>query len=262
MAVLYLGDNWLINVVGSYFIGLTLCLVHWIFYRRNRQHNKRSQLTIVLVFISLAIASYISYLLDFKKLVEAHSPHLAQYVITEPVWWNQQQPLLPIFSTNRIGQKKGMLNIQYVGSLKKLQQTLETHHWKQQKDSLLYSLLIRAGGINPDGKLPLMAQFYQNKKPTLIMIYRPKKNSKLLLILRLWRSNYHLRHYQQPIWLGSVDYFIKAEQGKWVKSEEQHRYIIDTLPEFEFKQINVHVQSLQSPPSAILLIKDPMVKTE
>ena len=35
------------------------------------------------------------------------------------------------------------------------------------------------------------------------MTYTNSKNDDLY-ILRLWRSNYHLMHYQEPIWLGNI----------------------------------------------------------
>lgn len=267
MSIVYLGDNWLINVITSYFIGLTLCFSHWILYRRDIKIQLRTPLPILLSFLLVLAAVYASYSLYFKKLVQIHSPHLTQYVITEEVWWNQQQPLLPIYSTNRIGQKRGLLNIQYLGAIKTLQQTLETHHWKQQPDSFFYSLLIRAGGSTKNGKVPLMAQFYQNKKPTLVMTYKPYNNPNILLVLRLWPSNYYIRQENQPIWLGSLDYFFQSHKGQWSKNPEQqnslnvtHAYLKQTLPKFKFNQITLPTEYISSPTpltSSILLIKEP-----
>ena len=62
---------------------------------------------------------------------------------------------------------------------------------------------MRASGQNSAQELPLMAQLYLNKKPALIMIY-PNDQGQTQYSLRLWRSNYHLRNYTQPIWLASV----------------------------------------------------------
>jgi membrane protein DedA with SNARE-associated domain len=271
VSLLYLGDNWFSSVLASYFIGLTICLLHWIFYRRNNRKQKQSQVAIIFICILLAIAAYISNFIYFKTLLRAHSQQLAQYVITNDVWWNQQQPLLPIYSTNRIGQRTGLLNVQYVGSIETLQEALEASGWKQRRDSFFYSLLIRAGGQNPAEDLPLMAKLYQNNKPNLVMTFNP--NNKQILILRLWRSNYHLKNYRDPIWIGSINPIIKTQRTSPVKSVQQlyqsiasQNYIMQALHGFEFNRINLPKQYLQLLPqptsSVLLIIKDPALSSK
>ena len=271
ISLLYLGDNWLSSVFGSYFIGITICLLHWIFYRRNNKKQKQSQGSIILICILIAVATYVSYSKSFKTLKRAHSQQVAQYVITNEAWWNQQQPLLPIYSTNRIGQRTGLLNIQYVGSIKTLQQALEARGWKQRRDSFFYSLLIRAGGQNPAEDLPLMAKLYQNSKPNLVMTYNP--NNKQILILHLWRSNYHIKHYRDPIWIGSINPIIKSKKSNPVKSVQQlyqsiasQNYMMRALHGFEFNRITLpqqYLQLLHQPTSSVLLIiKDPALSNK
>ena len=206
LALLYLGDNWASSIVSAYCIGLTICLAHWIFYRRFRMDHSvphRSPVPIILTCSLALVITGISYPLYHKQITREHAPFLKQYVLTHRVWWNQSQPLLPIYTRNRIGNRTGLFNIQYVGSLKQFKKALTTHGWKKQPDSLFYSILMRASGQNSAQELPLMAQLYLNKKPALIMTY-PSSQGQALFVLRLWRSNYHLKNYSQPIWIGSV----------------------------------------------------------
>jgi membrane protein DedA with SNARE-associated domain len=262
IALIYLGDNWIVSVIASYFIGLTLFLLHWIFYRRSIRLHQRTQTPILIACFLFISAGCVSYSLHFKQMVHAHGRHLAQYVLTDQVWWNQQQPLLPIYTTNRIGKQKSLLNIQYAGSINKLQQELESAGWKPQPDSFLYLLLVRAGGENST-ELPLLAQLYQNKKPNLVMTYN-SSDKKIVLIMRLWRSNYHLRHYPQPIWLGSVDRLPPSQVLRLSKKERQlnHQkatldYFIEALQGFEFKKIRLpprYLRSLYHPTSSVLLL--------
>lgn len=268
-AIIYLGDNWLTSVIASYFIGLTVALLHWIIYRRNASPQKGAQSAIVVAFLLMAFAAAISYSFFFKKLVRVHRHHFAQYVVTDQVWWNQRQPLLPIYSINRIGQRTGILNLQYVGSIKKLQQVLEAYGWKTQPASFFYSLLMRAGGQNSAKELPLMAPLYQNKKPVLMMTYNPN-NKKIAIILRLWRSNYHLYHYHQPIWLGSIDYLQPHRDKILFQQQYQnsaaYMYITPALQGFDMKKIILpkqYIKTLPRPASpVILMIKDPAAKEE
>ncbi len=206
LALIYLGDNWASSIIAAYFIGLTICLVHWIYYRRIPQSlhaPRRSSTPIILAFSILLITTGIIYPVYFKKTVHEHTPYRKQYVLTHKAWWNQTQTLLPVYTRNRVGNRIGLFNMQYLGSLKALETALENHGWKKQPNSVFYSLLMRASGQNSARESPLMAQLYLNKKPDLIMIY-PNDQGQTLYSLRLWRSNYHLRNYTQPIWLASI----------------------------------------------------------
>lgn len=202
IGIIYLGDNWLTSVLGGYFIGLTICLGHWILYRRNIKNGTDSQLIYVLSLVFILLTALITYKIDFKTLTRSHHLIIEQYVIDEPSWWGQTQPILPLYTKNRVGQHTGLFNIQYAGSIERLQKALVQKGWKNQPNSFFYTLLVRAGGKKLDS-LPLLSQLYHNKKPRLVMTYS-LPNKKRIFVLQIWRSNYHLSEYNQPIWLGSI----------------------------------------------------------
>ena len=262
LSIIYLGDNWLTSVISAYFIGLTIALAHWIFYRCHigihPSKVRRSQVPIVILCGLLLVSSGISYLLDFKSIMQKHSPHLQQYVLTNNAWWNQTQSLLPVYTTNRIGRPIGLFNIQYLGSLSRFESALMEHGWKKQPDSLFQSLLMRAGGKITVRELPLMAQLYLNKKPTLIMTYR-SKSAPSLYVLRLWRSNYHLRHHPHPIWLGSITTLDKNRKNK-NKQKLIFEPIIPALDGFQVNNITLPKKQVKSLPYAlspnVLMIKE------
>lgn len=270
VASIYLGDNWLTSIVTSYLIGLTLCLSHWMLYRRQAQLAKHIQPPIIILYVLLLAATGIAYKLYYKKLIHSHNYQVTQYVITDQVWWNQQQPLLPIYSTNRLGQHTGLLNIQYAGEIEKIQQSLESVGWKRQPDSFLYSLLMRAGGHRSADELPLMAQLYQNRKPALVMTYNSDK-PQVFIILRLWRSNYHLRNYRQPIWLGSVTCILQSKKispslglQQLQQSISTQSFIMKALNGYKFNKIILPRRYIQSFPALsspmLLMIKDTSAK--
>ena len=267
IAPLYLGDNWITSIFGSYFIGLTLCLFHWILYRRKEPHGPCSQIPIFLTCVLIACATAVSYSLYYKKLVRAHNPYLEQYIMTHQIWWNQQVPLLPIYSTNRFGQRVSLFNIQYAGSLKTLQKSLELHGWKLQSNSLFNTLIKHAGGLNSSKELPQITQLYLNKKPSVVMTYHSDYNQ-IGLVLSLWRSNYHLRHYHHPIWLGNVQQNPLATKtdslnsaSSLPKNRQYHNPIMQSLQGFQFNQVilpSQYIHPLPHPiPPVILIIKEP-----
>ncbi len=206
LGVLYLGDNWPSSIAGAYFIGMTICLAHWIYYRRKLSGGLTPLFpsTAILCSISLLIfTTCVTSMMYYNQLVRKHSPLLKQFVLTHEAWWEQKQPLLPVYTRNRIGKRTGLFNLQYLGSLPVFEQALTEHGWKRQPDSLFYSMFMRASGQNTASEMPLMAQLYLNRKPALIMTRTSSKNQSLY-ILRFWRSNYHLRNHAEPIWLGSI----------------------------------------------------------
>lgn len=199
---LYLGDNWLSDILAAYLFGLSLSLGHWLFYRRFKSHSHYHPFVPLAILVLILIATTLSSFKNYRGLVRGHQPYFAQFVFTDKFWWTQDKPLLPIYRTNRIGNRSSLFNLQYAGSIVHLEDALTAFGWQRQKDSLLNTLLIRVSDPSSP-ELPLMSQLYLNKKPVLVMIYEPKDN-KPAQILRIWRSNYFLEDFKQPIWLGSV----------------------------------------------------------
>jgi membrane protein DedA with SNARE-associated domain len=266
LGTIYLGDNWLSGVLAGYLIGITLGSIHWLFYRRvNPFERVRSQVFIVITFLTLLLFGYISSLFFFDKILQAHKPSLRQYFLTDAAWWYQRHPLLPIYSMNRVGKRIGLFNIQYAGSLTSIQRALTNYGWKTQSSSFFFFLLRHAGVQKSTEDISLMAQLYQNRLPDLVMAYKQGPD-KPLLILRFWQSNYHLQHYSEPIWLGSIyPYFEKninlQERFKMKASFSPFEHILPALNGFKFNSIILENEYLQPLPEVnspmLLFIKEP-----
>ena len=259
---IYLGDNGLINIMASCFIGLSLCLIHWIFYRRSTQLFQHSKQALGFVVFLFVFSSGLINFMYFDRLVIFHSPALNQYLITHDVWWNQHQQLLPVYTTNRVGKQIGLLNIQYAGSINSLVKTLKSKGWKIQSASFFQLLILKAEGSHSAEALPLRAELYRNQKPALTMTFNPGSQQQLL-ILKLWQSNYHLPYGNEPIWLGSLAPRIQYAPLKpsAFQAIVIHNYIIESLPKFKFKQIWLPKPTLKTIPyfnsRMLLLIKEP-----
>ncbi|ASQ45882.1 bifunctional DedA family/phosphatase PAP2 family protein [Legionella clemsonensis] len=271
LAPVYLGDNWITDSLGAYLCGFSLCLVHWLFYRRLKSNivcTAYGPLKILLILIVMAV---ISAVLNYRQLQRDHQPYLAQYVFTDELWWRQTQPLLPIYRTNRIGNYVSVFNIQYVGSISSLERALTNFGWQKVDDSLFNSLLTRISGQPSAHDLPLMAQLYLNRKPVLIMTYQPSDGNPVQ-ILRIWRSNYHLKHFRQPIWLGSVHpkKLIKPHDFNKSITNEVNRpislfYVSSALPDFLQRQTPLPVKlklPIRVEPSLLLIKEESSINLE
>lgn len=206
----YLGDNWLVSVFASYLIGLCIGITHWVLYQRKKIYQHQLTVTITLCILALCSITWVEYKIHGENLHKTHEVELVQQHINKKQWWQQGNPVLPVYSTNRMGQEIGIFNVQYLGSLKDLETGLHSLGWTKKLSSVFYSLMIRIDGKHSDMKLPIMEQLYLNKRPELIMIYSAPKRG-YFYILRLWRSNYKVRKIHEPLWIGNLILAIDLE---------------------------------------------------
>ena len=243
-ALLYLGDSGATGVLTTYAIGVSVCLLHWIIYRR-REKTTEQLFTVIVSLLLFAVAAFYNAYHNYSSALREHSPYPKQYLLTHHAWWNQRSPLLPLYTTNRLGRPIGLFNIQYLGTLQAFQTALETQGWKKQSHSLLQAVLLRTSTKPFKQHFPLKTSFYLSKKPTLTMTYGPPKGEPLFVI-SLWRSNYHLIDYPQPLWLGSFQPYRASKQEATLQNP-----LLSALYNFE-----IHIQPLPAATSSLFMIKE------
>jgi membrane protein DedA with SNARE-associated domain len=261
-AHIYLGDYWFTDIIASYLLGAVVCLVHWLVYRKSNyiKSKKSESLGLLLTVIStILICTAASTSLNFKRLIHNHAPYHKEYILTERVWWNQLNPILPLYRLNRIGRRISLLNIQYSGTLDKFVKSLEHNGWRLHNESFFTKLILSMNKSNDGVKLPLLTQLYENRRPALLMTYNDTQ-SNLILELTIWESNYYINNNDAPIWIGTV------HQNRLFKSNEKRiyinplPYIIPALDAFTLRRMEVPSDMIRtsSYPTApyILLIKN------
>lgn len=249
-SALYLGINWFTSVFMAYLLGTFLALGAWIFYRVEpfKPSHKRFRVEWLFLFI-LLISGFISYHLYFKNLVNRYLT-TPQYVITDNAWWNQEKTLLPRYVTNRLGEKISLFNIQYVGHLDALKEILLQAGWKKRSTLPFHTFLV-------SDKESSLATYhyplylYQHKKPALILSLKHQEKS-TTYILRLWRSNYHIKNQKEPVWLGQLDSNTTVEEQNTVNFLQNFSHFIKP---FKTKLLVFSIDKPTPDPSYILLIK-------
>jgi membrane protein DedA with SNARE-associated domain len=256
IALLYLADNWFSSILVAYCFGLTLCLLYWIMYRRIDKRTPEPMM-IMISFLLFIGASITTLSINFMTSKREHALYPQHYVLTHDAWWSSL-PSLPRYTTNRLGRPIGLFNIQYLGALNSFVSALETSGWKKQSNSFLQTFLLKVGH---QAKLhfPLKTAFYLSQKPTLTMTYGPPKK-KPLFVLSLWRSNYHLMDYQQPLWLGSIQAYDPLKKS-YQPSQLSLDPLLAALSEFKINKKSLptdlfHVLPFVFPP-ILLIIQEP-----
>lgn len=264
IGIVYLGNNSLSGVMEAYLIGLMLGTSHWIFYRRVVIHRVFSSLTLLIIGLAFVFFSTCYFIANYPALFEQEQPQITQHVLSEQAWWNQRTPILPLYGTNRIGQRISLFNLQFAGSIIPFQSILEQAGWHTHKESFIFSLIKRASGENVNNPLPLMSQLYINKKPILFMTYSSGEG-KPLLVLQLWPSYYYLSPSEQQIWIGHVEFIFSVNNTKGTKLQTAYPldYLAPALSRFYLKKVAIPSAMVQTLPHAIspnlLLIKQPLV---
>lgn len=267
LGVVYLGDAWFSDVIASYSTGGTICLIHFLIYRKNnRELVLRMQSPFMLVSIMIAIisATAVSTYINFATLNYNHTLYHKEYVLSEYTWWNQQKPILPLYRLNRVGKRSSLLNIQYVGDLDGLRRNLTIYGWELHEESFFIKLLMRMSTDSNDIKFPLFAQLYENNPPQLIMTYKDKAVN-LVIELNLWQSNYFIVKPDKPIWIGIVNQNLNNMRKKQLQNEtikpvvNYLTYIMPGLNKFTVRRLELQNDMIKPtllPSSqAILLIK-------
>jgi len=235
---IYLGDNWLSDILASYFIGAFICLATCLFYRKESTlHEKKSQSVVILalLFVSIIFSSALSIYLNFKSLVYAHTPYQKEYTLENSMWWDQQQPILPLYRLNRVGNRTSLLNIQYSGDLNVLESSLEEYGWETHNETFFTKVLMRINDSN-NIKLPLLTQLFQNKRPDLVMTYKDKQSNKLFQLM-IWESNYNLRNVNHPLWIGTLYSTPHDKKSKSVVAVNSLSYIMPALHKFTLRKV-------------------------
>ncbi|CAM2910094.1 VTT domain-containing protein [Legionella worsleiensis] len=267
LAVVYLGDHWLTDVIASYLLGMAIGLIHWIMYRKSNYISSKKGVPLgkmVTVLMTLLLCTTFSARLNYKTLVHNHSPFHKEYTLTQSAWWNQLNPILPLYRLNRIGQRISLLNLQYYGNLDELVTRLEELGWKSHNESFLTKLLMKMNKSNNAIQLPLFAQLFENKRPSILMSYQDKTTN-TTLVLTFWESSFFIHDLEHPIWIGAIHQNNpnkgnqKIKKIKLAKLINPVSFLIPALDEFTLRRIEVPQNLIKSSlyPTApfILLIK-------
>lgn len=253
LGALYLGDSWFTSVIGAYTIGLSICLLHWVFYRRIPHINRESYLPILFSCLVLAVVSLISFKLEYKKIQNAHNPFLTQQTLSYEKWWDTKVNQLPLYASNRFGKHIAIFNIQYLGDLDEIEKALAKNGWRIVNGSFLYNLLMHTGKPKKE-TLPLMSQLYLNRKAVLIMSYKHEDEK---IIVRFWRSNFIIKGADKPLWLGSIHPKVNTEKNSkmhalqnQLTAKSAYKHFLKPLSAFKYRTINI-------PDSKLNKIKDP-----
>lgn len=204
---LYLEAHWLTDVIGGALLGLCCVLLATLSYR----HKISAAIPVKSLLLSalLTLASgwlwYSSQ--HYWQALYNHTPvNHPPIAVSMEEWWHEEgQQTPPYYRTDRFGKSVQTMNVQWAGSLKRIEQGLQKQGWQTVGQLNLLSAVSRLASEDPTQQLPLFNQLYLNRKPVLLMS-KITQNSQRLVLLRLWDSNILLSNPPTKLWIGTIAY--------------------------------------------------------
>jgi membrane protein DedA with SNARE-associated domain/membrane-associated phospholipid phosphatase len=200
---LYLGVHWLTDIVGSFLVGLVIVLLATISYRRRLHlHFSVQKITLTAIGIFVFVWFVCSTIIFHKQVKE--------YALIWPktmVAFKQMPTVAPLYRLNRLGDAIEALNVEWVGDIEAIKQSLLDQGWKIQPTKII-SINIIKGLFDSSAiyHLPIFPQLYHNK-PSVLLLTKDLDQDNAILVLQLWESDISLSDMDSPLWVGTVKYY-------------------------------------------------------
>jgi membrane protein DedA with SNARE-associated domain/membrane-associated phospholipid phosphatase len=216
---LYLGAHWLTDILAAWLLGSTLLTLVIISYQRYAEKPISSLVTFFLSLFTLTCTFLVFHHIAMDKLKISYA-QINWPILEVPMKdWLQQYDILPAYRTSLFGFQSQAINIEWVGNIDKIEQTLSLDGWKKPPSRDLISTLHRIADISSTQYLPLVSPQYLDKKPALILT-KQAKDGKSLLVIRLWNGNRVIKETKTTIWVGIVGIIPRSYSWLFKKNSE------------------------------------------
>lgn len=221
---LYLGVHWFTDIIAGWLLSICILLFFLISYQRQKERRIKPLgiflVTLVTLFFSYSFYHYRHFIqlkVDFAQVQWPSSQ------IEGNTWW-EQDGYLPAYKVSLFGYPSNPINIEWIGSLDQIKETLINQGWTRPPARNLISTFHRIADISSTEYLPMISPQYLDKCPALIMT-RYFQGDKNLLVIRLWASNLSIKETNSSIWVGMID--VVPRSYSWLFKNRINNIIID-----------------------------------
>jgi len=202
---LYLGAHWFTDVLGAGLLSTAILMLITLSFNRKKERLPKPGLTFFVAFLTLLISYGFFYT---KHIANSRLDYMQMdwpsATISSTAWWNdQQEHLIPEDWVNLFGIRAQRINVQWVGDLTNIKQTLQQQGWSPPPEWAWSNVAHRVMDIESSLYIPLVAPRYLDKPPALVMI-RQMDGAKRLYVLRLWDSNRTMENTHLHLWVGTL----------------------------------------------------------
>jgi membrane protein DedA with SNARE-associated domain/membrane-associated phospholipid phosphatase len=214
---LFLGQHWFTDILGGWFLGLSILMLVTISFRRMPKKHKTILLISPQKWLSLlSITTLIPWLgagiLTFEDDFRDSQPVWPMVLLNYPQWWQQPLQSTPIYRRDRFGHLAQPFNVQWAATLPEINNFLMSRGWRQVTSEPRWkSVVNRFTSLEPQHNNQLLPWLYQNKPPQVFFI-KNLTRSPDILELRLWNSGAKFADCGVPLWVGILTYHTPPEK--------------------------------------------------
>ena len=201
LARLYLGLDWLSDIlIGMGIAGLWVWLLT-LGYRRHRPRSVRPRILLACVFaaVTAALIWPLSKSSD-AEILTADSAVQATTAITD--WYQQGYALPPAHINDTAGRKLEPLNVQISGNLDTIIRQLNQAGWQAPINASMARSLLWLAPRTPISGLPVLPRIHDGRGPAITLTLAV--DADMQWVIRLWQSRFVDADNQRPVWLGQV----------------------------------------------------------
>jgi undecaprenyl-diphosphatase len=207
IARLYLGAQWLSDVLGGLAFGSAWCALLAIAYVSHRPPLAPLRILAVIPFAVWTAVIGV-------EAVQARPFDVGRYVapplvrtIPLPDWWSDDWRELPARRIDLAGVNGERLVLQWAGPLRVLRRSLAARNWRAPEPWSIATILQRFDSRADAMSLPVLPSLHDGRPPALILIHSgPEDHTRW--VLRLWPTAIRLSSDgnapSQPLWVGSI----------------------------------------------------------
>lgn len=243
---LYLGVHWFTDIFSGWLLSAALLLFVTISYNRKQdRQNKINKLIVTMALSFILFYAAVSFH-DFSRFKQDYTlKNYPTHTVPMEKWWQLSDDNVPVYRIGRFGVAEQLFNLQWVGNLNEIQQTLLDNKWEVPPDRDWISILQRITDVGSYEHLPLVSPLFLEKKPVLILI-KHTDNKKNVLVLRLWDSNIVIAPAKEHLWVGTVS--IIPRTYNWIFKKKSNEIKINISLLFEKNQKKFDLNRITLPP--------------
>ncbi len=202
---LYLGVHWFSDVLGGVTLGLFWAALIGIAYDRHPAPRLPVKSTLGVAAIIMLLAGGIQVQGNFSQDLAMYATRIEVQVLSRDAWVTGYWQQLPDYRIDLEGHNEQPMNIQWAGSLQRLQVLLERKGWHTPPRPGPSSALNWLAPQPDITSLPVLPQVHDGQHHELLLVSRPDSLDQLS-VLRLWPAHIEISDTPAPVWVGTVSY--------------------------------------------------------
>ena len=261
---LYLGAHWFSDVLGGLCLGTAWVALIGIGYRHHPAPNIPLRHFAPLCFgiFWIATSLHIHQFANDEAQIYQPLPQPSM-AMTQAHWLSDGWQKLPTARNILSGNLNQNLNLQWMADEDHILNRLSSMHWEKPMLASTSSLLSVLNNDTAVQKLPVLPLLH-NGKPPQIVLTQPTEDADKILVIRLWKTNFHDADNQHPLWVGNLSYLgINDLFGvlRYLRMDRTRRGALDELADKLTAAKHQWVKRKSSPhdpahESRVLLITD------